>query len=72
MGTDISESICKAAHRRHPGLETLQADVRRLPLDDGSFDAAVSVSTLDHLESLDETRGGLRELARVLPRGGGA
>lgn len=70
VGMDISASICEAARRRHPGLETLQADVRRLPLDDGSFDAVVSVSTLDHFESRDEIRGGLSELARVLRPGG--
>ena len=70
VGTDISRTILAAAGERHPGLETVQADVRRLPFDDDSFDAVVSISTLDHFESLGEILTGLCELARVLRPGG--
>ena len=69
-GTDISRSVLAAAGERHPGLETVRADVRRLPFEDGSFDAVVSISTLDHFESRDEILTGLNELARVLRPGG--
>lgn len=70
VGTDISGAILEAARERHPNIETVRADVRRLPFDDDSFDAVVSISTLDHFESRDEIRDGLRELARVLRPGG--
>jgi SAM-dependent methyltransferase len=65
-------------------LETVEADVRDLPFEDGSFDQALLVSTLEHVgadnavyglqgeaEGGDESRLlALRELGRVLRRGG--
>lgn len=70
VGTDISRTILAAAGERHPGLETVQADVRRLPFDEDSFDVVVSISTLDHFESRDEILAGLIEMTRVLRPGG--
>jgi SAM-dependent methyltransferase len=58
------------AGRRHPGLVTEAADVRRLPFDDDSFNTVVSISTLDHFEQREEISVALRELARVLRPGG--
>ena len=65
-GIDVSEAIAAGAKRRHPGLETRPADVRALPFDDASFDAVVSVSTLDHLGDRPAVAAALLELARVL------
>ena len=70
VGTDISGTILAAASERHPGFETVHADVRQLPFEDDSFDAVVSISTLDHFESRAEILAGLRELTRVLRPGG--
>jgi SAM-dependent methyltransferase len=70
VGIDVSSEIVEAATARHRGLQARQADVRELPFDDGSFDAVVSNSTLDHFEDEAEIVAALRELHRVLrPRG---
>jgi SAM-dependent methyltransferase len=69
-GVDVSEAVVCAARRRYPELEAQQADVRRLPFDDESFDAIVSFSTLDHFASTAELDLGLAELERVLSPGG--
>lgn len=68
------------ARREVDGMETVEADVRELPFEDGSFDQALLVSTLEHVgadttvygvsgrsQSREEPRErALRELARVL------
>jgi SAM-dependent methyltransferase len=75
VGVDLAE-------REVPGLRGVVADVRDLPFERGSFEVALLVSTLEHVgrdntvyglgDERDE--GGaaraLRELARVLARGG--
>ena len=68
---------------RDVGFETVEADVRELPFEDGSFDQVLLVSTLEHVGADNTTYGleyesdakGLgwrrsRELARVLRRDG--
>ena len=75
IGVDLAE-------REIEGMERLVADVRLLPLPDGSVDQVLLVSTLEHVGA-DNTQYGLsaeedpaarvealRELARVLRRGG--
>lgn len=69
-GIDISSATVAAAARRHAGLQAAQADVRHLPFDDGTFDAIISNSTLDHFQRQGEIVAGLRELHRVLAEGG--
>ncbi len=68
---DVSATILRAARARHGTLTPALADVRRLPYADGAFDVVVSISTLDHFESVDAIRVALGELARVLRSGGG-
>ena len=67
---DVAADIVAAAHARYPALVATVADVRDLPFPDDAFDAILSNSTLDHFESRDELRAGIRELARVLRPGG--
>lgn len=75
VGVDLAE-------REIEGMERLVADVRSLPLPDSSVDQVLLVSTLEHVGA-DNTQYGLsaeedpaarvealRELARVLRRGG--
>ena len=69
-GIDFSSDVVEQAQRRDPLLTTRTADIRQLPFDDGSFDLVVSLSTIDHLDSLDEMRQAVTELARVLSRDG--
>lgn len=70
VGIDISPVVQRAAGRRHPSLQTSVADVRRLPFEDGSFDAIVSNSTLDHFNSRADILVSLREMRRILRPGG--
>jgi SAM-dependent methyltransferase len=70
FGIDVSGAAALAAKRRHPRLEGLSADVRRLPFADGTFDAIVSNSTLDHFEHADQIVLAVEELSRVLKSGG--
>jgi SAM-dependent methyltransferase len=70
VGIDVSPAVVASARRRYVELEGVVADVRRIPFEDGEFDVAVSISTLDHFGAADELRAGLEELARVLAPGG--
>lgn len=70
MGTDLATLTVRAARSRHSDLIGMEADVRRLPFADDTFDVIVSNSTLDHFESLDQLLVGLAELYRVLASGG--
>jgi SAM-dependent methyltransferase len=62
-----------------PGVESVQADVRSLPFESGSFDLAIAISTLEHVgrdnsqyglaaEDSDTLDRALRELRRVATR----
>ena len=62
-----------------PGLRSVQADLRELPFEDGAFDVAIAISTLEHVgrdntqyglaaEEGDSLDAALRELRRVTGR----
>jgi len=70
IGMDVSAEVVKTAQGNHHGLQTLVADVRRLPFADGTIDTIVSNSTLDHFRSYDDIHASLTELGRVLKSGG--
>jgi demethylmenaquinone methyltransferase/2-methoxy-6-polyprenyl-1,4-benzoquinol methylase len=55
------------AHAAAKGLETVEADARRLPFPDESFDAATMISMLHHV---DDREAALAEARRVLRPGG--
>lgn len=69
-GIDISFKVASSSAAKYPALHALQADVRRLPFEDGSFDAVVSLSTLDHFDSDSAVSEALTEIHRVLAPGG--
>jgi hypothetical protein len=54
--------------QRYPGLVYRQADGRRLPFADGSFDVVHSSAVLEHVGSAEDQRGFIAELARVASR----
>ena len=70
VGIDVSDAVVDAAGRRYPELAARAGSVLDLPFADGSFDAVVSNSTLDHFSSHRTLAAGVRELARVLRPGG--
>jgi SAM-dependent methyltransferase len=63
-GVDVSEDMLRRAEAR--GVRTVRSDATALPLEDASFDAAVSVFT--HTD-VDDFSGLLREVVRVLRPG---
>lgn len=69
-GIDISPNVVDAALARYPRLLGVAADVSQLPFDSGQFDVVVSISTLDHFESVDKISASLSELHRILRPGG--
>ncbi|MBA2280952.1 MAG: class I SAM-dependent methyltransferase, partial [Acidimicrobiia bacterium] len=67
-GTDISPA---AARRARPAIPVaVVADARSLPFRRGSFDGALSTSTLDHFDDGADIDRSLAELGRVLRPGG--
>ena len=70
IGLDVSTRVLAAAARRHRGIVCMAADVRSLPIEDESIDAIVSLSTLDHFETLGGLEEALAELLRILVPGG--
>ncbi len=69
-GIDVVPEIVDAARSRCDGLIARAGDVRWLDFEDANFDLVVSLSTLDHLESVAEIEQAVEELARVLAPGG--
>jgi ubiquinone/menaquinone biosynthesis C-methylase UbiE len=64
-GVDVSPAQLDLARAR--GIDAVQADAARLPFEDASFDAAISVFT--HTD-MDDFAAAMREVARVLrPQG---
>jgi len=69
-GVDISPDVVREAKAKNTGLTALVADTRKLPYEDASFDAIVSLSTLDHFPDRDSLLVSIAELSRILNVGG--
>jgi len=67
VGVDVSADQLQLARGRHPQVELVQGDAAVLSFADGSFDAAFS--TFTHTD-LDDFASAVREVLRVLRRGG--
>jgi SAM-dependent methyltransferase len=65
-GVELSEAALRVARSRGVG-EVVQASLEALPLTTSSFDLAVCLDVIEHL---DDDRGALRELRRVIVPGG--
>lgn len=70
LGIDSSTAVASAASEKHASLRTALADVRNLPLRDGSLGRVFSNSTLDHFANQHDIIAALRELARVVAPNG--
>lgn len=73
FGLDFSRAVTSMAHRnsRSQGdpMRLMEADIRRLPFRDNSFDFIYTVGTIEHI---DEYHLALQEARRVLKEGGRA
>ncbi|WP_202534275.1 MULTISPECIES: class I SAM-dependent methyltransferase [unclassified Streptomyces] len=69
LGVDVSPVMVDIATRQVPGAEFRCADIRTLPLEDGSFDAVCLYFALLQMERADQGEV-LRLTARVLRPGG--
>ena len=70
IGLDVSIAVLGEAGKTCRALSPAGADVRALPFRSHSFDAVVSLSTLDHFDTRADVLESLRELYRVLVPGG--
>ena len=70
IAIDVAPTAVGSAARKYPALAAASADVRALPCKSGSFDAVVSLSTLDHFENARDISSALSELFRVLKPNG--
>jgi 2-polyprenyl-3-methyl-5-hydroxy-6-metoxy-1,4-benzoquinol methylase len=64
---DVSEKNIEAVRRRHPDLQSVCADATTLPFAADTFDAAVFMEVLEHVE---DDRAALSEIGRVVRPGG--
>ncbi len=55
-GVDVAHETACEAQRRHPLLTAHVADVRDMPFQSDTFGHVVSLSTLDHFESIGDTQ----------------
>lgn len=67
VGVDISPTMLEAAQRADAEIETHLADAAALPFADAAFDCVVAFMSL---QDLDDLYGAIREVRRVLERGG--
>ena len=69
VGIDFSPKMLEIARRDHPSITFVEGDALQLPFDDASFDASTIAFGLRNLA--DPVRG-MREMVRVVKRGGRA
>lgn len=69
LGVDVSPVMVEIASRQVPGAEFRCADIRRIPLEDGSFDAVCLYFALLQMTRAEQSDV-LRRLARALRPGG--
>lgn len=67
VGLDIESSAIALARSQYtrPNTSFVEGDARRMSFEDGMFDAAVSMHTIEHMNERDQALF-VRELARVL------
>lgn len=67
VGVDLSRPMLEIAQTKEDGVSLIQADAERLPLSNGLFDLAISVTTL---EFVSDPASVVSEMWRVLKPGG--
>ena len=64
LGTDVSPLFVEMA-KKYWILNTIQADVTEIPVEDASFDICVALDTLEHVHPT-EREAGYKEISRIL------
>jgi len=67
IGVDFALNFLRLIPAERQCVQLAQADALRLPFPNGSFDAAICSETVEHI---DDDRGVIAEIARVLNRAG--
>lgn len=67
LGTDLSPAFCENAARF--GLKAVQADVTKLPGEDGTYTRVIALDSLEHVRPEDRDSG-YKEIVRVMASGG--
>lgn len=70
FGMDVSAYTATKASAKYPAIVASAADIRHMPFADSSFDAIVSLSTIDHFTDPADIPRALSELWRVLDSNG--
>ena len=69
---DASRGLLDYARRRARKADIVLGDLCALPFGSASFDAAIAIASLHHLPTAADRFAALREIARILRRGGRA
>jgi ubiquinone/menaquinone biosynthesis C-methylase UbiE len=67
IGSDYLETVVRSAARRVQNMPFIQFDLRQCPLDDECVDGVTALNVLEHI---DDDRTALKEIHRILRRGG--
>jgi ubiquinone/menaquinone biosynthesis C-methylase UbiE len=67
IGSDYLETVVRNAARRVQNTPFIQFDLRQCPLEDGCVDGVTALNVLEHI---DDDRTALKEIHRILRRGG--
>ncbi len=70
VGVDLSRGVLEIARKNNPQIKYVQADLRKLPFKNQSFDGVWAHASLLHLPSLTDVKKALTEFHRVLEEGG--
>ena len=69
-GLDLSVGLLNVAQKRNPDITFIEGNLLNLPFVDNEFDGVWSNTSLLHLETVEDVRVALNEMARVLKNGG--
>lgn len=67
VAADVSGGMLKVLKKKFPNIPTVEADIEKLPFEDESFDAVISLFVIVHLKILEKA---FEEVYRVLKPGG--
>ena len=70
FGTDRSANLLQIAGEKNEGSQLFVADSLRLPVREGSFDGLISIAVIHHFSSENLRIQALKELFRVVKKGG--